>query len=109
MPRQEGVREEDSPPPRSKPGRPGSSWKATPHVTESGKILLQLHAERSAAVLADSDAGFIFQQQYADSRVMVEDGETVVIAGLTVTETTEVRAGIPLLMDVPLIGSSLSV
>jgi type IV pilus assembly protein PilQ len=77
---------------------------ATPHVTESGKITLQLRAERSAAVLAESDAGFIFQQQYAESRVIVEDGETVVIGGLTVTETTEVRAGIPLLMDVPLIG-----
>ncbi|MBT8395355.1 MAG: AMIN domain-containing protein [Gemmatimonadetes bacterium] len=77
---------------------------ATPHVTESGKITLQLRAERSAAVLAESDAGFIFQQQYAESRVIVEDGETVVIGGLTVSETTEVRAGIPLLMDVPLIG-----
>jgi type IV pilus assembly protein PilQ len=77
---------------------------ATPHVTESGKITLQLRAERSAAVLAESDAGFIFQQQYAESRVIVEDGETVVIGGLTVKETTEVRAGIPLLMDVPIIG-----
>ena len=77
---------------------------ATPHVTESGKILLQLRAERSAAVLAESDAGFIFQQQYAESRVIVGDGETVVIGGLTVKETTEVRSGIPLLMDVPLIG-----
>ncbi|MCJ7628139.1 MAG: type II and III secretion system protein, partial [Longimicrobiales bacterium] len=82
----------------------GIILEATPHVTESGKILLQLHAERSAAVLAESDAGYIFQQQYATSRVMVEDGETVVIAGLTVTETTEVRSGIPLLMDLPLIG-----
>jgi type IV pilus assembly protein PilQ len=77
---------------------------ATPHVTESGKITLTLRAERSAAVLAESDAGFIFQQQYAESRVIVEDGETVVIGGLTVRETTEVRAGIPLLMDVPIIG-----
>jgi type II secretory pathway component GspD/PulD (secretin) len=82
----------------------GIILEATPTVTASGKILLQLHAERSAAVLAESDAGFIFQQQYADSRVLVEDGETVVIAGLTVEETTEVRSGIPLLMDVPLIG-----
>jgi type II secretory pathway component GspD/PulD (secretin) len=34
----------------------------------------------------------------------VEDGETVVIGGLTVTEQNNVRAGIPLLMDLPLIG-----
>jgi type II secretory pathway component GspD/PulD (secretin) len=61
-------------------------------------------AERSAAVLAESDVGFIFQTQNAESRVLVNDGETVVIAGLTVTETSEVRSGIPLLMDIPIIG-----
>ncbi|MFO8175835.1 MAG: AMIN domain-containing protein [Longimicrobiales bacterium] len=82
----------------------GIILQATPHVTGDGKILLQLHAERSAAIPAESDAGFVFQTQEADSRVLVEDGETVVIAGLTVTETNEVRAGIPLLMDVPVLG-----
>jgi type IV pilus assembly protein PilQ len=83
----------------------GVILETTPHVTASGKILLELHAERSAAVVAESDAGVIFQQQYADSRVLVDDGETVVIAGLTVTETSELRSGIPLLMDVPIIGN----
>ncbi len=82
----------------------GIILEATPHVTADGKILLQLHAERSAAIPAESDAGYIFQQQYADSRVLVDDGQTVVIAGLTVTETSEVRSGIPLLMDIPILG-----
>jgi len=82
----------------------GIILEVTPHVTASGKILLDLHAERSAAIPAESDAGFIFQQQYAGSRVLVNDGETVVIAGLTVTETSEVYSGIPLLMDLPIIG-----
>ncbi len=82
----------------------GIILEATPYVTAGGKILLQLHAERSAAIPAESDAGFIFQTQEADSRVLVEDGETVVIAGLTVTETSEVRSGIPVLMDIPIIG-----
>jgi len=81
----------------------GIILEATPHVT-GDKILLQLRAERSAAVPAESDAGYIFQTQNAESRVLVDDGETVVIAGLTVTETSEVRSGIPLLMDVPIIG-----
>ena len=82
----------------------GIILRATPHVNASGKILLDLYAERSAAVIAESDAGVIFQQQYAESRVLVDDGETVVIAGLTVSETTEVKSGIPLLMDIPIIG-----
>lgn len=87
----------------------GIILEVTPHVTASGKILLDLHAERSAAVPAESDIGLIFQQQYAGSRVLVNDGETVVIAGLTVTETSEVRSGIPLLMDLPVIGRLFSV
>ncbi len=81
----------------------GIILEATPHVA-GDHILLELHAERSAAVLAESDAGFIFQTQKATSRVLVKDGETVVIAGLTVTEVSEVRSGIPLLMNIPLIG-----
>jgi len=86
------------------PRETGIILEATPHVTNSGKILLTLSAERSAAIPAESDAGYIFQVQNAESRVLVDDGETVVIAGLTVTETSEVRSGIPLLMDLPIIG-----
>ena len=73
-------------------------------MTRSGDILLELNAERSSAELAESDVGFIKQTQEASTRVLVEDGETVVIAGLTQTERTEVRSGIPLLMDLPVIG-----
>ncbi len=61
-------------------------------------------AERSAAELADSDAGFIFRTQRAQTRVLVGDGETVVIGGLTQSERTEAVAGIPFLMELPLIG-----
>lgn len=77
----------------------------TPHVTPTGQILLEIEAERSAAELAESDAGFIFRQQRAQTRVLVEDGETVVIGGLTQTERTESVAGIPLLKDLPMIGA----
>jgi len=76
----------------------------TPHVTANGNILLELSAERSSAELAQSDVGFIKQTQEAHTRVLVEDGETVVIAGLTQSERTEVTSGIPLLMDLPVIG-----
>jgi len=82
----------------------GIKLRVTPHVTAGDNILLDLHAERSAAELAESDAGFIFRTQEASSRVLVEDGETVVIAGLTVTERSEARSGIPLLMNLPVVG-----
>ncbi len=82
----------------------GVILRATPHVTADGHILLELEAERSAAELAPSDAGFIFRTQRANTRVLVQDGETVVIAGLTQSEVTESRSGIPLLQDLPLVG-----
>jgi len=83
----------------------GIILEATPHITDGDNILLELRAERSAPQLAESDAGFIFTTQEAETRVLVRDGQTVVIGGLTVTETEEVRSGIPLLMNLPVIGS----
>ena len=82
----------------------GIILQVTPHVTANESILLELSAERSDAQLAESDVGFVFNTQNAATRVLVQDGETVVIAGLTVTEQNEVRSGLPLLMDLPLVG-----
>ncbi len=76
----------------------------TPHVTSTGNILLELQAERSSADFTSSDVGFIKNTQQANTRVLVEDGETVVIAGLTQSEKADTRLGIPLLKDLPLIG-----
>jgi type IV pilus assembly protein PilQ len=82
----------------------GIGLRVTPHVTQGNKIRLTMRAERSAAEVADSDVGLIFRTQEAESQVLVQDGETVVIGGLTVTERSEVRSGIPLLMNLPVVG-----
>ena len=82
----------------------GIILEATPHITGGDHVLLTIHAERSAADVAESDIGLIFRTQNADTRVLVRDGETVVIGGLTVTELQEIRSGIPLLMNLPLLG-----
>jgi type IV pilus assembly protein PilQ len=81
----------------------GIILETTPHVA-GDQIMLELMAERSAPQLAASDAGVTFTTQNATTRVKVRDGQTVVIGGLTVTENNEFRSGIPLLMDLPLIG-----
>ena len=76
----------------------------TPHITNNRQVLLNLHAENSDAQLASSDVGFIFGKQRADNQLLVGDGETAVIGGLTVTQVTSSKSGIPLLVDLPLIG-----
>ena len=81
----------------------------TPHVTNNRQVLMQLHTERSAIQpLAAADLGFIFQKQKADNQLLVNDGETAVIGGLTVTQVTKTRSGIPLLGSLPIIGKLFS-
>ncbi len=75
-----------------------------PHITNNRQILLEIHAENSDAQLASSDVGFIFGKQRGDTQLLVGDGETAVIGGLTVTQTSQSKSGIPLLVDLPLIG-----
>jgi type IV pilus assembly protein PilQ len=83
----------------------GIRLRVTPTITADRRILMQLHAERSSAQLAATDIGVVFQQQQGTTRLMVEDGETAVIGGLTVSEVASTRTGIPILMDIPVIGA----
>ncbi len=76
----------------------------TPHIT-GDRVLMDLHAERSQAVPAAGDAGVTFQQQVAETQVLVGDGETAVVGGLTLIEKVRERTGIPVLMDVPVLGA----
>ena len=76
----------------------------TPHITNNRQILLDVHAENSDAQIAGSDVGYVFNKQSADNRLLVGDGETAVIGGLTVTQVSQNKSGIPVLVDLPLVG-----
>ncbi|HET7459558.1 MAG TPA: AMIN domain-containing protein [Gemmatimonadaceae bacterium] len=76
----------------------------TPHITNNRQIQLQLHAEQSQLQAAASDLGFTFLKRRADSQLLVGDGETAAIGGLTITQVTTSKSGIPFLVDLPLIG-----
>jgi type IV pilus assembly protein PilQ len=82
----------------------GIILRVTPHITSNRQILMQLHSERSNLVAAASDLGYTFQKQEAKNQLLVGDGETAVIGGLTVTQVTTSKSGIPILVDLPLIG-----
>ena len=82
----------------------GINLRVTPHVTANRQVLMEVHAERSNVVPSSVDIGFTFQTQQADNQILVSDGETAVIGGLTVTEVTVSKTGIPLLVDLPILG-----
>ena len=86
----------------------GISLSVTPRITNNRQIMMTIHAENSSASLASSDVGFIFDKQRADNTLMVPDGETAVIGGLTITQVTKSRRGVPFLMNLPYVGRLFS-
>lgn len=82
----------------------GVILEVTPHVV-GDQVLLELHAERSQVIEASVDEGFRFSTQETTTEILLNDGETGVISGLTITDYLESREGIPFLMDLPLLGA----
>lgn len=83
----------------------GIQLKVTPHLTQDKKIIMDLHPEVSdLAAKSTVQGGVIINTSEADTRVMVDDGQTAVIGGLIRTNETSLRKGFPILMDLPLIG-----
>ncbi len=86
----------------------GIILQVTPHITNNGQVLMQLHAEQSTLSQTGGDLGFFFFKRYADNQLLVNDGETAVIGGLTQTTVTKQKQGIPILSDLPIIGGLFS-
>src|SRR6185436_2925067 len=83
----------------------GIQLKVTPHLTQDKRIIMDLHPEVSdLSTQSTVQGGVIINTSEADTRVMVDDGQTAVIGGLIRTNEGEVRRGIPVLMDIPLLG-----
>ena len=82
----------------------GIILEVVPHITSNRQILMLMHAERSNVQVSSVDVGLTFGKQLAENQLLVSDGETAVIGGLTVTQVSVAKTGIPLLVDLPLIG-----
>ncbi len=83
----------------------GIQLKVTPHLTADKKVVMDLHPEVSdLSTQSTVQGGVIINTSEADTRVMVDDGQTAVIGGLIRTNDGTVRTGVPLLKDLPLLG-----
>lgn len=82
----------------------------TPRVNSGGLVTLDISQEVSD--VASSTTGNIssptFDQRLIRTRVAVQDGQTVGMAGLIRDSDTQGNAGIPVLKDVPVLGSLFS-
>lgn len=83
----------------------GIQLRVTPHLTSEKKIIMDLHPEVSdLSTQSTVQGGIIINTSEADTRVMVDDGQTAVIGGLIRTNESTVNRGVPFLKDIPLIG-----
>jgi type IV pilus assembly protein PilQ len=84
----------------------GIKLNVTPHINVGNKITMDVHPEVSdLAAQATVQGGIIINTTMADTRVMVNDGETAVIGGLIRSNESTTKRGIPILMDIPLLGN----
>src|SRR6185436_1930541 len=83
----------------------GIQLKVTPHLTDDNRVIMDLHPEVSdLSTQSTVQGGVIINTSEADTRVMVDDGQTAVIGGLIRTNDGIVRRGVPILKDIPLVG-----
>jgi type IV pilus assembly protein PilQ len=87
----------------------GIMLKVIPHVNADQTITLDMHPEVSE-LQSESTAqgGVIITTSEADTRVVVANGETAVIGGLIKKVETDLKYGIPILKDIPYLGSIFS-
>ncbi|MEO0184911.1 MAG: secretin N-terminal domain-containing protein [candidate division WOR-3 bacterium] len=84
----------------------GTKLEVTPHINSLEEITMEIHAEVSELDKASALAGRpIITTSEADSKVLVKDGNTVVIGGFIRKKETKNVRGIPILKDIPLLGA----
>jgi general secretion pathway protein D len=79
-----------------------------PRVGNGGQVTLELSQEVSAVEPAASVGGIqspTFSDRLVHSRVVIQDGQTIGLAGLISDTASEVNGGIPLLKDIPVLGA----
>ena len=87
----------------------GVIMSVTPRISEGGRVTLDISQQVSAVdtSVSTSTTGIsspTFSEQDVSSRVTVQDGQTVGLAGLITDNLTKTNSGIPFLKDIPLIG-----
>ncbi|MDR2593699.1 MAG: hypothetical protein LBC87_02890 [Fibromonadaceae bacterium] len=80
----------------------GIKLTVTPHVAGDNRILLELNTENNSYGFDQGQV--VINKQEAQTKVVVSDGETVVIGGLTKNDEIEAETGIPILKDIPILG-----
>ena len=85
----------------------GLKLNLTPTINDDGYVTIRLRPEISTIVgTVDSQGGGIPQvnKTEVETTVMVENGNTIIMGGLKKDDKVHTKKGLPVLMDLPLLG-----
>lgn len=85
----------------------GISLKIKPQVSEGGAITMQVSQEVSSidTEVNTSGTGLATKKRTIDSKVLVDDGQIIVLGGLIENSSKESNNKVPLLGDIPILGN----
>ena len=89
----------------------GTLLTVTPRINASGQVTLDISQEVSLPGTSPAVGGggnVSIAQRTINSSVTVQSGQTVVLGGLILENSTEGRTGVPILKDIPLLGGLFS-
>jgi type IV pilus assembly protein PilQ len=87
----------------------GIIFEVTPHVNNAGFVTIDLQPKITAIldfVTVENTQLPRLSTEEATTKVMIKDGDTLVIAGLIKDQVTDTKKRVPILGDVPLIGEA---
>jgi len=78
----------------------------TPRINERGLVAMDVSQEVSAAqpIVAGGIESPSITNRKVETSLVVQDGQTILIGGLIIDSTSEIKTGVPFLSAIPLIG-----
>jgi general secretion pathway protein D len=89
----------------------GTLLTVTPRINAGGQVTLEISQEVSLPGSSPAVGGggnVSIAQRTINSSVTVQSGQTVVLGGLILENTTEAKTGVPILKDIPYLGNVFS-
>jgi general secretion pathway protein D len=83
----------------------GLTLRIRPHISEGGTVRMQIFQEVSSIEDRTNPAGVITNKRAVESTVLVDDGQIIVIGGLIQDDVRNATDKVPLLGDIPFLGS----
>ena len=81
------------------------SLRVTPQITADQRIIMELKVNKDTPVTNVAGTATAINTKTVETRLLVRNGETVVLGGIYTQTESEQVAGVPGLMNIPLIGN----